>query len=212
LSTGSPERSRDTLGRVATARWLAFVLPLVACGADPPRIGAEPVGAPLVVLPPASASDASASVVPEPVAASAPADARPPDIHLIDINFENKVHLIGYRFDPETSAPGKSVKITFFWRCDAAIDEGWQLFTHISDDATLKSVAIERQGPERWKPGKSYVDEQTYTVPMDVRGATLTVYAGIWKQDARLRIIVGPNDGDNRALVGKIPTGLSPPP
>jgi hypothetical protein len=27
---------------------------------------------------------------------------------------------------------------------------------------------------------------------------------GIWKADARLRIISGPNDGDNAAIVGRI--------
>ena len=64
-------------------------------------------------------------------------------------------------------------------------------------------------GPERWEKGKVYVDEQTYKVPDDVTGAEITVYTGIWKGDARLRIISGPNDGDNSAIVGKIKTGVA---
>jgi Carbohydrate family 9 binding domain-like len=43
-----------------------------------------------------------------------------------------------------------------------------------------------------------------------VTGSEITVFTGIWKGDARLRIISGPNDGDNSAIVGKIKTGITP--
>src|SRR5208337_127115 len=45
-------------------------------------------------------------------------------------------------------------------------------------------------------------------MPDWLKGPDLTVYTGVWKGDARLRIVTGPNDGDNRAIVGKIHTGL----
>ena len=57
--------------------------------------------------------------------------------------------------------------------------------------------------------GQVYVDEQTYKMPDGVQGPDSTVYVGIWKGDARLRIVSGPNDGDNRAIVGKIKTGVA---
>jgi hypothetical protein len=65
-------------------------------------------------------------------------------------------------------------------------------------------------GPERWEKGKVYVDEQTYKVPTEVTGAEVTVYVGIWKGDARLRVVSGPNDGDNSAIVGTLKTGVAP--
>jgi hypothetical protein len=35
-------------------------------------------------------------------------DAPPADMpHKLDVNFENKIHLIGYKFDPETAKPGQ---------------------------------------------------------------------------------------------------------
>ena len=150
---------------------------------------------------------------------SAPADMQ----HKTDINFENKVHLIGYKFDPETAKPGADVKITYWWRCDDTLDEGWSLFTHLHDDASDKSDNLDWNGPlrenrnnkqllgpDKWEKGKVYVDEQTYKMPDWVKGPDLTIMVGIWKGDARLRIITGPNDGDNRAVVGKIKTGLAP--
>ena len=150
-------------------------------------------------------------------------DAPPADIqHKLDVNFENKVHLIGYAFEPETAGPGKDVKITYYWRCDEPLEEGWLLFTHTKDDGSGKMGNLDYDGPlrdqrngthqvmgpERWEKGKVYVDSQNYKVPDDVTGKEITVTTGIWKGDARLRIISGPNDGDNSAIVGKIKTGI----
>jgi hypothetical protein len=152
-------------------------------------------------------------------------DAPPADIqHKVDVNFENKVHLIGYKIDPESARPGQDVKITYYWRCDDPLDEGWLLFTHTKDEGSGKMGNLDYTGPlrdqrngshqvlgpERWEKAKIYVDEQTYKVPDDVTGPEVTVYTGIWKGDARLRIISGPNDGDNSAIVGKIKTGTQP--
>jgi hypothetical protein len=56
--------------------------------------------------------------------------------HKLDVSFENKVHLVGYKLDPPFAPPGQDVKLTFWWRCDEAIDDGWQLFTHLKDRGT----------------------------------------------------------------------------
>jgi len=154
-------------------------------------------------------------------------EAAPPDIpHKLDVNFENKVHLIGYRFVPELGKPGTEVKLTYYWRCDEALEDGWLLFTHTKDDASGKMGNLDFvgplrdqrpnghqiMGPERWEKGKFYIDEQTYKVPDDVVGTDVTIFTGIWKGDARLRIVSGPNDGDNSAIVGKVKTGIQPKP
>src|SRR5262249_48234751 len=128
----------------------------------------------------------------------------------------------GYKFEPELARPGADVKITYWWRCDDTIEDGWSLFTHLHDDASDKSDNLDWNGPirenrnnkqilgpDRWEKGKVYVDEQSYKMPDWVKGPELAVMVGVWKGDARLRIITGPNDGDNRAIVGKIKTGLT---
>ncbi|MFO0678058.1 MAG: carbohydrate-binding family 9-like protein [Polyangiaceae bacterium] len=152
-------------------------------------------------------------------------DTAPSDIaHKLDVNFENKIHLIGYKFEPETAKPGSELKITCYWRVDEPLDEGWLLFTHLHDDVVNKSDNLdwggplreERKGkqlfgPEKWEKGKVYVDQTTYKVPDWVKGPELTVMTGIWKGDSRLRIVTGPNDGDNRAIVGRFKTGLTAP-
>jgi Carbohydrate family 9 binding domain-like len=150
---------------------------------------------------------------------SPPADLQ----HALDVNFENKVHLIGFKFEPENARPGQETKLTYYWRCDDSVEDGWLLFTHTKDEVSgkmgnldyvgplreEKSGGHQLLGPERWEKGKIYVDQQSYKVPDDVQG-DVGVYVGIWKGDARLRIISGPNDGDNSAIVGKIKTGVPP--
>jgi hypothetical protein len=152
-------------------------------------------------------------------------DSQPANIaHPLDVNFENKIHLIGYKFEPESAKAGQEVKITYYWRCDEQLEDGWLLFTHTKDDGSGKMGNLDYVGPlrdqrngshqvlgpERWEKGKFYVDEQTYKVPDDVQGPTVSIMTGIWKGDARLRVISGPNDGDNSAIVGKITTGPNP--
>ncbi|HLK37221.1 MAG TPA: carbohydrate-binding family 9-like protein [Polyangiaceae bacterium] len=151
-------------------------------------------------------------------------DAVPADIpHKLDTNFENKVHLIGYKFEPELARPGQDVKLTYYWRCDDTLEDGWLLFTHTKDEGSGKMgnldfvgpIREERNGhqllgPERWEKGKIYIDEQSYKVPGDVTGSEVSILTGVWKGDARLRIISGPNDGDNSAIVGKLKTGIEP--
>jgi hypothetical protein len=149
----------------------------------------------------------------------------PADVpHKLDVNFENKVHLVGYKFEPETAGPGQEVKLTYYWRSDDTVEDGWLLFTHTKDEVSGKMGNLDyvgplredrngRQvlGPDRWEKGKIYVDQQTYKVPDDVQGE-IGVYVGVWKGDARLRVISGPNDGDNSAIVGRIKTGVAQKP
>src|SRR5258708_599649 len=117
-------------------------------------------------------------------------DSAPADLaHKLDVNFENKVHLIGYKFEPEQAKPGTEVKITYYWRCDDTIDEGWMLFTHTKDEGSGKMGNLDfvgplreqknnhqMLGPERWERGKVYVDEQTYKLPDDLTGAEVTIF------------------------------------
>ncbi|HQY63690.1 MAG TPA: carbohydrate-binding family 9-like protein [Polyangiaceae bacterium] len=150
-------------------------------------------------------------------------DALPSTAKKLDANFENKIHLIGYRAEPESAPPGTEVKLTYYWRCDDPIEAGWALSTHIQHEGferpdNADGVGALREwkdgvqifGPSRWERGKIYVDEQTYRMPAELRGMDSLVYVSIWKNDARLRIISGPTDGENRALVVKLRTGVAP--
>ena len=95
---------------------------------------------------------------------------------------------------------------------DRGADPGRQPSEPNADVGPLREDRGNHQilGPDRWEKGKVYVDEQTFRVPNDVTGAEVSILVGVWKGDSRLRIVSGPNDGDNSAIVGKIKTGVTP--
>src|SRR4029453_14713120 len=61
---------------------------------------------------------------------------------------------------------------------------------------------------ERVEKGKVYADEQSFRVPDDVKTADFAVTTGIWKGDARLKVVSGPADADNRGIVVRMKTGV----
>src|SRR5258707_8479079 len=149
-------------------------------------------------------------------------EAVPADVtSKLDINYENKIHLVAYKVDPAgTAPPGTDVKITMYWRCDAKLDDGWNLFTHVVDSSGERILNIDNVGPLRevkeahqalwpsaWEKGKIYADEQSFRVPDELKSADFAVTTGIWKGDARLKIVSGPADGDNRGIVVRLKTG-----
>jgi hypothetical protein len=139
-----------------------------------------------------------------------------------DVNFENKVRIVGYKVTPETAAPGTEVKITYYWQAEGPVEAGWKLFTHVHEPKTDKydnldwnGVIREQRGdsqllgPDKWEKGKVYVDEQTWRVPDWASQPEIEMMVGVWKDNARLRVVSGPNDGENRVILVRVKTGLS---
>ncbi len=143
--------------------------------------------------------------------------------HKLNINFDNKVTLLGYRIEPEgVLHPNQKVKLTLYWRSDKKVDAGWNLFTHVLDGSGERILNIDNVGPLRqmrdthqalgpsgWTPGKVYVDEQDFTVPAKVRTDKIQVVTGIWKDNDRLKPISGPHDRENRGIVATLSTGVT---
>lgn len=157
-------------------------------------------------------------------------DDMPADVtHKTDVNFEDKVHLIGWKAEPELAAPGSTVRFTLFWKKTGDLDPGWKLFTHVTTDDVKQAkgnldcvgsirqekaanCAVQTYGPSDWEKGKVIKDSFEFTVPGDVSWPTYRFLVGIWKDDARLKVKnADANDGDNRANVIALPTGVKAP-
>lgn len=143
------------------------------------------------------------------------------------IDFGGKVHLVGWNVEPKgVVGPGQSLKLTMYWRSVAPLSPGWSLFTHMINGAGARVENVDNVGPLRarmgdgpqalppsaWVPGKVYVDEQEITMPRDVKDAELTLVVGIWKGSARLPVISGPADREQRAIIAHVKTGVVPAP
>lgn len=157
-------------------------------------------------------------------------DDMPGDVpHKVEVNYGDKIHLIGWRSDSPTAAPGSTVHLTLYWRKTGDLEPGWMLFTHVTTDNTKEArgnldcvgaIRVEKKenctaqlyGPSDWDKGKVIVDSFEYTVPNDWTSPTVRFLVGIWRlPDTRLDIKnADANDGDNRANVVFLPTGVKP--
>lgn len=150
--------------------------------------------------------------------------AEPPaGLSQLDVNYEGKVHLVGYRAEPRLALyePGTDVTVTFVWRSDQKLEGEWFLFTHlvgqdgqklenVDDHGPLRhmdGVSGQPLGPSRWQPGKFYTDEIRFRVPAEPSPA-LTVAAGIYKSQTRLRIVGTGGDRENRSTGVRLRTGV----
>jgi hypothetical protein len=149
-------------------------------------------------------------------------EAVPEGVTKVDISFEGKVNLVGYTVSSTKAPPGTEVKVTYYWEVREKLDEGWLLFTHVADEASSQLINLDWNGPlraevsgtqalgpSRWEVGKVYADSQSFTVPDwgDAMGPELMVKIGIWKESNRLRVTRGAQDGQQAAIVMRLPTG-----
>jgi hypothetical protein len=134
--------------------------------------------------------------------------------HPLDINFENKVKLLGYDLDKESVDPGKAITITWYWQCLEPPGSGWRLFTHVLDAKGLSKINKDREGdirknfqPEHWRKGDFIRDIQKITVPGNWSSSTIEFRTGIWKGSERLKGKGENIDKRNRAIGPRISVG-----
>ena len=154
-------------------------------------------------------------------------DEAPSDIpNKLDVVFEDKIKLLGYRITPEKKAkPGAEVRLTLYWECLEQTGEGWNLFTHIKNSNNEVIKNVDGTGPLRrwvdnkqllspgaWVKGKFYQDELVFDLPDKIDGGEAIIVVGIWKGNVRLRVTRGEVDDDSRAIVAKLTTGVVKPP
>ncbi|MDI7267297.1 MAG: carbohydrate-binding family 9-like protein [Myxococcota bacterium] len=145
------------------------------------------------------------------------ADVPPTMQHRVGANLDGRIELVGYDLKADRDAqgrivPGKSITVTWYWRCLEPLEEGWKLFTHVVDAAGENRVPADNRGlvrehypPSAWRRGQVIVDEQLIPIPQDFNSKTLTLYIGAWYGPHRLPIADAdriPNDGTGRIRIG----------
>jgi hypothetical protein len=138
--------------------------------------------------------------------------------HELDIQFENKVRLIGYDIDVESITPGQPFTITWYWQVQRRLGGGWLQFTHLADasgadrlNQDSNGTIRERYQASRWRANEYIRDVQTITLPPDWGSDRVVFYHGFWHEAHRLQVSSGPSDGDNRARAASIPVAAAAP-
>lgn len=148
-------------------------------------------------------------------------DEAPTPEHPLDIQFGDRLRLIGYDTSAESITPGEPFTITWYWQVQRTVGGGWMLFTHIDDDGegesvrnadgvgeTVSSAPIRSAyAANRWRGGEWIRDTEVLTLPREWSTDRAHFYLGFWRPDDenRLEVTSGPQDGTNRAEAATIP-------
>ena len=185
------------------AALIALALFAAACSDDKPRLSPE----------------LQAQV--DPFIASVP----PAGMIEADVNFDDKVRLVGYTISPRRAfhPPGSQIEVMFVWRVEKQLEPGWELFTHLVGEDGRMLVNIDASGPLRrmegfegqplppsyWTPGRLYIDPVRFIVPGDP-SPTVVVGAGITHaQKGRLRVVGPGADAESRLDIVRLRTGVN---
>lgn len=81
----------------------------------------------------------------------------------------------------------------------------------------------QKLSPSDWQPGNVYVDEQEFTVPPDIAAPEVTLAVGLYREPLqvvgqeveglsglRLPVLSGLSDGEGRAVLARLATGVRP--
>jgi hypothetical protein len=136
----------------------------------------------------------------------------------LNVDFDGKVELIGYKFNTKQPKPDKKVKLVLYWKPKQKLDEGTRLFTQVLDGSGERVQTLDDKGPLRekkggkqvfpmsqWEPGKVYVDEMSFKISSKIKTDRFQIVAGVTKGSERIAIKAGPKDSQNRALVLNMP-------
>jgi hypothetical protein len=139
-------------------------------------------------------------------------ESAPRPQHPLNIRFEDKVRLLGYDLNRSPVRPGEPFQVTWYWKVENKIGDGWLQFTHLADAKNVNRINVDAERavrrlhpPSDWKPGEYIKDMQEITLPPNWNSNEVKFYLGLWNGPHRLHVISGPNDGDNRALGLTVP-------
>lgn len=132
----------------------------------------------------------------------------PKPSRLLAASFEKMVQLIGFDLD-RTARRGGSLAITLYFRVVRPPPPGFKVFVHFDGPGGRihgDHEPLEGQLPTQlWFPGDHLVDSHEIDLPLlTTAGGIYQVYIGFWNGPRRLRVLEGPDDGDNRVRLGTL--------
>jgi 4-amino-4-deoxy-L-arabinose transferase-like glycosyltransferase len=133
-------------------------------------------------------------------------DKAPPIAHALEVNFDNKVQLVGWDL-PATVDKGQDIKLRLIFKVLAPIPGSWKVFVHLDGPGSRINgdhVPLEGRFPTQyWVPGYYIIDEHMIRPDraLEVTGYH-QLYMGLFLGSERMKIVAGPQDGENRARLG----------
>ncbi len=136
-------------------------------------------------------------------------DAPPPDLAGAKAKLEDGLELLGSDVTKET-IERHELFVTTWWRLPGPLPRDLTVFVHVSGEgvqAPGDHLPGDSMYPaDRWQPGEILEDRTLFQLPITLRPGTYTVYIGFWRRSTgqRLKVLEGPQDGDDRIPLGTV--------
>jgi 4-amino-4-deoxy-L-arabinose transferase-like glycosyltransferase len=135
-------------------------------------------------------------------------ETAPTPAHPLEVNFDNKVTLLGYDL-PDSLARGEEFKIRLYFKVNAPVGGAYKVFLHFDGPGTRFNgdhVPLEGRFPtNNWVPGYFITDEHAMAPDRATQpSGYYRIYMGMFAGDQRLKVLSGPQDGENRVKLGGV--------
>ncbi len=126
----------------------------------------------------------------------------------VEADFEGKVQLLGYDL-PSSLSRGQDFKVRLHFKVVKPLGGAYKVFLHFDGPGTRFNgdhVPLEGRFPTHyWVPGYYVTDEHLITPDRGTQPAGYyRVFMGLFAGEGRLKVITGPQDGDNRVKLGGV--------
>ena len=128
----------------------------------------------------------------------------PPSTAPLDVNFADKLALIGYQIGP-ASATGET-PLTLYWQALAPMETDYTVFVHLLDasGATVAQFDSQPQGGRYpthwWDAGEIVADDHLLTLAAPANSAGYSLQVGLYALETGQRLRLAQGDGDSVEL------------
>jgi hypothetical protein len=135
-------------------------------------------------------------------------DQPPKPQHPFEAEFDGKVKLLGYDM-PDTLNRGQDFKIRLYFQVLQPLGGNYKVFLHFDGPGTRFNgdhVPLEGRFPTpNWVPGYYITDEHAMTPDRATQpSGYYRIFMGLFSGDQRMKVTVGPQDGENRLKLGAV--------
>jgi hypothetical protein len=132
----------------------------------------------------------------------------------IDADMDDKLEVIGFDLMDdrgrlvEAVTPGRDYHFKTYYRVLAPVTTEWEGFIHIDGYHRRHNgdhkVTSGKYPMSLWLTGDFIADDHEFKLEPNFTPGTYTIYFGLFVGDTRLKVLSGPNDGDNRINGGPL--------
>jgi hypothetical protein len=103
----------------------------------------------------------------------------------VNINFEDRVMLVGYNIEPRRVVPGETIEVTLYFRPLQPLDIDYTVFAQVVDDDTTRWASDDRpQETTQWPEGEVTAVQLTLPLNDTTPPAVYPLIVGLYAQTA----------------------------